>query len=250
MGIDDDFSDLDLWFLLPSDDVRELDTAAATRFFEIKVDGKPGHLIAEAIEEFSADVHLCHMDKICQLRNAEIVTDHTGGAAELAQVARNPMRKEVSRAFFFYHYVEMRSEHRSCDNPIERGDHVALLLALVKTIRHAMQAGMVLDGEPYPYDKWLHQATMATAIGRRVGAAVQRIFDLLAADALRLRMPQNEHPINRELMAIRKMLVESAQAKGICEGWLGQWWLFMNQASDAIKDVRWHGSSDDGVARS
>ena len=135
----------------------------------------------------------------------------------------------------------MRGEHRSCDNPIERGDPAALLLAMAKTVRHAMQAAMVLHGQPYPYDKWLHQAAMAAPTGRRVGAAVQRILDLVADDALRLRTPQNTHPINVELMRIRQVLVESAEENGIRDEWLRHWWLYMNQAQDAIKGIRWDG---------
>jgi hypothetical protein len=215
MGIDDEFSDLDLWFLLSADDLRKLDAAGGTRFFEIKVDGKPGHLTAEAAEEFAADIHQCHMDKIYQLREAEIMTDHTGTAVELVQVARRPMPKNVSEAFFFYHYVEMRGEHRSCDNPIERADPAALLLAMAKTITHAMRAAMVLHHQPYPYDKWLHRAAMATPTGRQVGAIVDRICNLLATDALHLQMSQHKHPINVELMGIRQVLIQSAEENGI-----------------------------------
>jgi len=203
------------------------------------VDGKAGHLNADSVEGVSQRLCRCDMDLIYQLRNAEILSDNTGAAEGLVRLARRPMPWEVSRAMFFYHYVEMRGEHRACDNPIERADPAALLLAMAKTVTHAMQAAIVLDGEPYPYDKWLHQAAMATPTGRFVGAIVDRIFDLLATDALRLQMSQNEHPINKELMAIRRVLVESAEQNGICDEWLRRWWLYMNQAADAIKGIRW-----------
>ena len=239
MGIDDEHSDLDLWLLLTASDLAELDAASETRFFEITVDGKPGHLNADSVEGVSERLCRCDMDLIYQLRNAEIMSDNTGDAEQLICLACKPMPRRVSEAFFFYHYVEMRGEHRPCDNAIERGDATALLLAMAKTMRHAMQATMVLHHLPYPYDKWLHQAAMATPTGRQVGSMVDRICDLLADDALRLRMPQNEHPINVELMAIRHALIESAEENGIRDEWLRRWWLYMNQAQDAIKGIRW-----------
>ena len=33
--------------------------------------------------------------------------------------------------------------------------HLAFLLSLPKAMAHALQTAMVIDGEPYPYDKWL-----------------------------------------------------------------------------------------------
>jgi len=62
---------------------------------------------------------------------------------------------------------------------------------------------------------------------------------LLAADALHRRMPQNEHPINVELMAIRHALIESAESKGLRAEWLRRWWLYMDRARNAIKDICW-----------
>ena len=240
MGIDDQGADLDLWFLLEEPDLAKLDAICETRFSQITVDGKEGHLTAESVEDFSERLARCDMDLICQLRNAQIMSDNTGAATKLVELARKPMPQQVRDAFFFYHYVEMRGEHRACDNPIERGNHTALLLGVAKTITHALQAGIVLDGQPYPYDKWLHRAAMETPTGREVGQAVDRIFELLGSDALRLQMPQNEHPITKELMTIRKLLIDAAHARGIEGEWLGSWWLHMNQAHDAIKDVRWH----------
>jgi hypothetical protein len=239
MGIDDDFSDLDLWLLLPAAATAELCAAAGTRFFEFRLDGKQGHLNAESTAAFAGRAHGCHMDTIYQLRSAEIITDNTGAGGELIRLARRPMREEVSQAFFFYHYVEMRGEHRACDNPIQRSDPVALLLSLPKVIAHALQAAMVLDGQPYPYDKWLYRAAGGTPTGRLLTPSVGKVLDLLAAGHLRTGPPESDHPVSLELRVIRRILVEAAQAKGIREPWLTQWWLHMHQAQAAIQNVRW-----------
>jgi hypothetical protein len=239
MEIDDAFSDLDLWLLLPEADVADLDAAAGTRFFEFELEGKAGHLIATSLKAFRERVRRCEMDTIYQLRGAEIITDASGAAGEMICLARRPMREEVSKALFFYHYVEMRSEHRACDNPMERGDPVAVLLSLPKVLAHALRAAMVLDGQVYPYDKWLYRAAAATPTGRLLAPSVEKILDLLAADRLRFDGPESEHPIGLELRAIRRILIEAAQARGVREPWLREWWLHMDQAQAAFDSVRW-----------
>lgn len=239
MGIDDAFSDLDLWFLLPAAAAGELDAAAGTRFFEFQLDGKQGHLNTEPVEAFSERLRRCDMDAICQLRGAEIITDGTGAAGQMIRLARRPMRKEVSEALFFYHYVEMRGEHRACDNPMERGDPVGFLLSLPKVIAHALRAAMALDEQPYPYDKWLYRAASRTPTGRLLAASVEKILDLIGAGKLRFEGPESAHPVSQELRVVRRILIEAAQAKGIREPWLTQWWLHMNQAKAAMEYVRW-----------
>ncbi len=240
MGIDDEHADLDLWFLLPEADLAELDAACETRFFAIELDGKPGHLSAESCADFSQRLAGCEMDLIYQLRRAEVLTDEAAVAGKLVRQARTPMRRVVSEALFFYHYVEMRSDHRACDNPMERNGPVALLLLLPKTIAHALRAAIVLDGEPYPYDKWLYRAAAETSTGRQLLPHVQAILDHLAADGLRADGPESDHPIGLELRGMRQTLIDAAHSKGIDEPWLTEWWRFMTQARDVIKDVSWH----------
>ncbi len=239
LGIDDAFSDLDLWMLLSSEDLAAVDQRSQTRFFEFVLDGKAGHLQAESLQQFRRRVEGCEMDMIYQLRRAEVLTDGTGQMAELRSLARRPMRPKVSEALFFWHYVEMRSEHRACDNPIERGDSVALLLSLPKVLGHALRAAMVLDGEPYPYDKWLYQASRATPTGASLQANVVRIVELLSQDALRQGGPEREHPLGLELRAIRQALIRAANDKGIAAPWLEKWWLHMDAAAEAIRGLHW-----------
>ncbi len=244
LGVDDAFSDLDLWLLLSQNDLAGLDAVSETRFFAFEVDGKAGHAVAHTADELRCKLERCDMDTICHLRNAEILTDDLSVATELIEAARRPMRREVADAFFFHHYVEMRSDHRACDNPMDRTDPVALLMFLPKTIAHALRAAIVLDGEPYPYEKWLYQAARRTPTGQRLTPTVEAIIDLLGEDQLRFPGPESDHPIGRELMTLRRTLIGAAHAKGNHAPWLNEWWLHMNQARDAIEDVRWSGPSD------
>jgi hypothetical protein len=179
------------------------------------------------------------MDLIYQLRCAEIMTDPSGSANELVELASRPIRREVCEAFFFHHYVEMRGEHRACDNPIERNDPVALLMFLPKTLGHALRAAMALDGEPYPYDKWLYRAAQETPTGKKVAPHVGCVVSLLAEGALRLGGPEKKNPISLELRAMREVLVNAAREKGLDAPWLTEWWLYMDQAREALRRARW-----------
>jgi hypothetical protein len=238
-GIDDPYSDLDVWIFLPASRLPELDAAAGTRFFAFDLDGKPGHFTAEPAEEVAQRVRRCDFPLIVELRVAAILADPRGEAASLVRVARQPMREEVRRAWLRYHYVEMRGEHRAADNPIERGDAVAVLQALSQTLSHALRAAMVLDGEPYPYVKWLAHAAFQTPTGLLLASDVTEILDLLARDALRLPGPEKGHPLSGKLREIRLLLVDAARAQGIDEPWLNEWWLHMVQARDGIRAVEW-----------
>ena len=153
------------------------------------------------------------------------------------------MRRDVSETLFCHHYVEMRSDHRGCDGPIDRGHAVALLLFLPKVIAHAFRAAMVLHNEPYPYDKWLEVAARGTSTGRAVGEHVDRILDLLDGGALRLSASQDEHPITLQLMEIRRTLVAAAGEHGIEAEWLHRWWLYMTQSREAVRTIRWSGQT-------
>lgn len=238
-GFDDEFADVDLWALLPEERLPSLDALSATRFFELRLDGKEGHVTVHGVAEFADKVHRCCMDTIFQLRASLILTDPCGVAAGLRAAASAPMPRDVRRAFFMHHYMEMRSEHRACDNPMERRDPVALLLSLPKVLAHALRAAMVLDGEPYPYDKWLHFAARQTPTGQRLAPHVENVLDLLARDLLRFPGREREHPIGLELRAIRGLLVDAARQASLDEPWLDKWWLYMDEDQRQFAQVRW-----------
>jgi len=160
-GVDDAVSDLDMWLLLSDDELAALDAASPTRFFEVLVHEKPGHMNANSARQFRERVRWGDMNLIYELRQARPILTHLRVAPELIAEARKPMSQELRRAFFFHHYVEMRGDHRACDTPLARKDRCGALLFLTKTVAHAMRAALVLDGEPYPYDKWLRTGRAA-----------------------------------------------------------------------------------------
>jgi hypothetical protein len=179
------------------------------------------------------------LERIAELRRCHILADADGAVHELVTAAKQPMTESVRRAWFCYHYVQMRQFHRSCDNPIERGDALAFLHGLVPTLNHALRAAMVLDREPYPYIKWLGRAASQTPTGRRISPLVQDILDLLAINALRHPGPERQHPLGKKLHEIRKIMIENARAGGIDEPWLERWWVHLTQAADGVAAITW-----------
>jgi hypothetical protein len=238
-GIDDPYSDLDVWVLVPDHALAALDSAAGTRFLPFTLDGKPGHFTVEPHGEFERRVRQCDFPLIAELRLAEILADSNGRAASLVETARRPMRDAVRSAWLRYHYVEMRGAHRAADNPIERGDAVAVLQAMTQTLTEALRAAMVLHGEPYPYVKWLGRAASGTPTGRLLAPSVADLFERLTQDALRHPGPEKGHPISDTLREIRRILVEAARAGGMGEPWLDEWWFHIVQAREGIRNVEW-----------
>jgi len=246
LGFDDSFSDIDLWLLIPKEELIQLEKISGTLFFEIDVNDKPGHLNAESIEEFSRRFyHLRNsndqpdMDIVFQMRNAAIILDKNGIGKDLITSACQPMRQEVSDGFFFYHYIEMRGEHRASDNPMERNDPMGVLLSVPKTLAQALRAAMVLDNEPYPYNKWLYYTAKKTPTGKKLIPSLEKILKLIAEGGLHFQGPEAENPISLEIREIRKILIKEARTRGNNSPWLEKWWLYMTQARDIIQKIHW-----------
>ncbi len=239
LGVDDAVSDLDLWVLVPDAALQAAESIAGTRFFSFELAGKKGHLNLEAAGDALAQVDRCDLERIAELRRCRVLADGCGLACEVVSRANQPMAEAVRRTWFRYHYVEMRGFHRSCDGPIERGDALALLQALVPTLNHALRAALVLDSQPYPYIKWLGHAAAQTPTGRLIIPLVDNIVKLLAQDALHHPGPEAGHPLGAKLREIRRVLIDSARVGGIDEPWLERWWVYMTQAAKGISSVTW-----------
>lgn len=237
-GMDDAFSDLDLYFMLSEGDLAQFDRCSPTRFLEFQLDGKPGHLNASSVEAFTARIDGCDMPHISELRTGVLVNGRSVAVENLLATARQPMRDEVRNAFFFYHYFQMRNFHRSADNPMERGDGVAVMLSVSHTVAHALRAALVLDGEPYPYEKWLRREAATYPTGAALMPALNSLLDAVANDALR-QPGEARNPISLALRQMRTVLIDAARSRGIDEPWLTHWWLYLNQGESATVGVRW-----------
>jgi hypothetical protein len=240
LGIVDAFSDLDVWLLVPDSIAREFDRGSTTRFINFQFHERPGHFNIEPIEPFHDRIDHCDFPLIAELRRAIVLRDDEDsvGSAIVAR-ARRSMPDDVRQAWFRYHYGEMRSHHRAADTPIDRGDAIAVLQAVTRTMIDAMQSAMVLDGEPYPYSKWLGRACAQTPTGARIVPLVNDVIDLLGRGALRMPGPESQHPITLKLKEIRAELLAAASNSGIDGPWMKEWWLHIPQSRLVIHAVRW-----------
>lgn len=238
-GIEDDVSDLDLWLIVSESELRRLDAASSTRFFEFQLENKPGHFDAISGESHTQRMRHCDLALIAELRSARVIRDPQGLGGKLIADASRPMPEAVRRPFFRYHYVEHRGDDRAADHPLDRSDPVAAITAQAAALGHALRAAMVLDGEPYPYFKWLYRCAAAAPTGRALAPKVQEWIDLLGRNALRDPTGSDGHPLARKMKEIRLALIDAARGAGIDEPWLNQWWLHIDAARAAIQTVQW-----------
>jgi hypothetical protein len=144
------------------------------------------------------------------------------------------MPTEVRLAWFRYHYVEMRGHHKNADNTLARRDAVATLLATGNALAHGLRAAMILDAEPYPYEKWLARKAFDTPTGALIRPAVERFLHVLDLEEL-----TSGARLDEALKDIRVLLVDRAR-EGAADGpWLDSWWLHIDEARQGIEAVRW-----------
>jgi hypothetical protein len=218
LGVDDEFSDLDLELALSDEDAAAFDEASPTRYIDFTLDGKLGSILVTSFDEWDAGIDACDMPLISELRNAIVLSESVGAAGRLISKVRQPMKPEVSQAFFFYHYFELRSFHRSGDNPMNRDDGVAAYMNSAQALAHGLRACLSLDGQPYPYEKWLWSAASRTPTGQLIAPAVNRIMDHLASDALRFPGPESENPLSLELKGLRNSWTRPAPRASTSRG--------------------------------
>ena len=207
---------------------------------------RKGHFQVESVEDFRRRVSACDFELISELRHAVALADPAQVATDLLAEARKPMRDDVRLAWFRYHYVEMRGDHRSCDNAINRSDggapgehRFALLGGITRTLQHALRAAMVLDREPYRYGKWLAKMAAQTPTGAKLLPLVDEAMTRIGAGALDQPGPEESHPLTLNLKAIRRTLIDAARAGGIDEPWLSEWWLAIDKARHGVRGVTW-----------
>lgn len=238
-GIDDKVSDLDYWLVIDEPSLTKFDAMCPSRFVEVEIEGKPGHMNPILFAEFNAAFTSPKFEIINELRCAIALYDPRGSFAEVKRRAQLPVNDAVRRVAFFECYVEMRAAHKSVDNPMDRHDAWATLSGVVGTIQYAMKCALILDGRPWPYGKWLHVETRKCPTGQRIVPSIERVLNLLAEGRQALLGPERENAISKELKIIRSTLVDRARETGIDEPWLNKWWLYIDEARAAVQSVEW-----------
>ncbi len=238
-GITDEVADVDLWMLVDDEQLKRVECEAGTNFFVIRVNGVEGHINLVSAANLASAFGPVDMSTLFELRRCQIVRDRDGIVAELRERAMAAMPDRVRAAWFTHHYVKMRGEHRSTDNPMYRGDPVAVLFGVSRTLQEALRAAMVLDGEPYPYHKWLHASAKETPTGRIVTALADEAISLMDNGDLRRIGDERDNPLSKKLKEIRIALVEAARANGLDGPWLEKWWYHIDSSTQAVLEVGW-----------
>jgi len=240
-GIDDAHSDLDLWALAEPIGLAELDRCSPTRFFGFELAGKKGHLNVEDADLFTSRVRSCDMPLLAELRDAHVLDDTLGLGAGLTAAARQTMPEHVRLAWFRFHYVEMRGHHRTADNALARGDAIASLISITEAAAHGLRAALVLDGVPYPYEKWLAVRALTCPTGRRACTAIDRLLGAIESDGLRGQAGSVDADVQAPLYELRLILIERARGAGLDGPWLERWWLHLTEAREGIAIAQWPG---------
>ena len=238
-NVDDPFSDLDFYLLLDDEGTARFDSAAPSRFVDVIIDGKPGHLNVTPLANIENAFATPDFETIYELQHGVAVLDPSGRFDAIETRARLPMHEKLRRAALLFNYVEMRSFHRSADNPMDRNDRLSALSSVVETINYTIRCGFVIDGRVFPYSKWLYVAAALSPTGSLVLEGVDRILDLVLSDPTSLMGPEKENAISTQLRHMRAVIVDCAKASGIDEPWLNSWWHFFEAQRAALDDIEW-----------
>jgi hypothetical protein len=177
---------------------------------------------------------------ISELRHGVVMSDPAGIAADLLSEARKPMSDAVRRAWFRYHYVEMRGEHKACAGSVDQPHNpAAVMIGVAKTIEHALRAAMIIDRRPYRYSKWLAPLAARTPTGAKVVPIVSDAIAVIESGALRRPAPAAAHPLILKMKRLRDPLIDAARAAGIDGEWLSKWWLHIDTSRAGVREVTW-----------
>lgn len=231
-GYADGESDLDLEIVAPGDAAAEIERgvreAAALPpdhdlFVEFETEGIRGHYAVISREDLEHRVRTCDDVALWRMQRCSILHDPAGWLRDLGRIAVYPA--DVLRARQRRQYIVMAERRNQMKAPLRRADRVAAALLFTQMAQAALRASLLLDGRPYPYDKWLAAEAGGTETGR---AALSVIADGVAALGRPWAPgPSRSAPLYQIGTRLRDLVRDAYRARGIDEAWLERWWLFM-----------------------
>lgn len=240
LNVDDPYSDLDFWLILDEEEEMQFNALTKESFFLLEIQGKQGHINPFPLRELRACFNgSINMVLAYEVKNAIAILDKKEHFQSIKSQANTPLTDGVRYAHFFRNYIEMRASHRSCDNPMERHDHFAMLYNVMDTLKFALQAAFVLDRKPYPYDKWIYAHAHRAETPKTLVPLIDNILEHIASGPSALHGPERDNKISQELRKIRAILVEKARQTGIDQPWLNAWWRFIEESKRAVQVARW-----------
>ena len=249
-GIADEFADIDLVCLLEPDAYRRASSNRTSDFFDFTLDGRKGHVTVEPITDWTGALESCKVETIFEMRFARLLAGDPAKSEARDRLTRQfrdavaranrPPSETARRRLFFHHYVQFRSAHRAAQDPMNRQEPHAVFMFLGLAMAQAFRAALILEGKPFPYEKWLRKTALETETGRSIAGYADHIISLLGSGALRREGGERENPLSQTLrQGMRRALMEAARDSGIDEPWLDRWWEHIGESRAALQEMSW-----------
>jgi len=106
-----------------------------------------------------------------------IILHDLSGAYETLRRRASHYPEEILRGKLAHHYQQTCECMEAAKKQLKRDHQISVTLLVAHGLSHLMRYCCLLDGRPYPYDKWLYQSAMQTTLGAEVKTHVDVLFD-------------------------------------------------------------------------
>ncbi len=207
LGWEDEFSDVDVFVLVPQEDSAAIDGyyrqaieqgrvivhPPTLRYNEFPYGCIPGtnvHYMLRTFEEAEEQLARYYDGAMWVHGTSVVLHDPSGRYARLRAATSYP--EEVWRAKRRDLYIAIANASDAASNPLRRGDWAVVMLTFADAVMYALRLCCLLERRPFPYEKGLMRAAAETEVGR----ALRPLIKALLAE---LRRPE----IRRTETAIR-----------------------------------------------
>lgn len=123
-------------------------------------------------------------------------------------------------------YLEMQLTLDWLRHPLKRADAVAVALHCADLLRGICRIAYLLDGKPFPHDKWLFHYIGGTRFGRKHRAAILAYSGLLSSPVPRHRELEN-YPQYVHAAILLSAVADFIRREYGIQPWLDEWWRYV-----------------------
>lgn len=234
-GIDDKYTDLDMWLIINSNTYSDF-IAKNGHFFDFEIEKKWGHINIENLELFKHRVLNCDFPLIYELRNSYFIQGNKD-VLSVYKTSQKEIRKEITENHFLYNYALARNWQKSLENVLRRDDKVSLLLTISRFIEYTLKAAIIINREPYPYKKWLHYAANKIDSCSSLVNEIYLLIDIIEQKGfLGDKKDIEDNVLFKSMENIKISLKDLATQNNIESPIIEKWYLYIEQIDNLIKD--------------
>jgi len=216
-GTGDEFSDTDILALVPSESYKALydshrhaaqcgliavmnpDAFQYREFPLILVPGLKGHYKVHTFDEVECLISRYEDVTMWIHRDSLILHDPTGRYHEI-QKSASSYPDSVWRDRVRTHYLAAWMGASAAGNPLRRRDRAAVVLTLADCFTQVLRLCCLLEGLPFPYEKWLYREALRTNVGRALEPLLREFLEELLRPEIRRIPPESyERPKHRNV---------------------------------------------------